>query len=62
MSERPPEVEVRGKHVVAAAAIHVALIAATYILLGWSLWCALALLLLFFLFPKLVEAVARAWG
>ncbi|MEM7577204.1 MAG: hypothetical protein AAF328_06985 [Planctomycetota bacterium] len=56
------EVAIRGKHVVAAAVIHVALIAATYVLLGWSLGCAVGIMVLFFLFPKLVEAVARAWG
>lgn len=56
------DVEIRTKHVVAAAALHVALIASTYVILGWSLWGAVGLVLLFLLFPKLVEAVARAWG
>ena len=56
------DVEIRGGHVVVAAGLHVALIAATYALLGWSGWCAAALVGLFLLFPKLVEAVARAMG
>lgn len=56
------DVQIRSLHVALAVVIHIALIAATYALLGWSLACAVVIVLLFLIFPKLTEACARLIG
>lgn len=55
------EVQVRAKHVAVAVLLHIALIASTVHFLGVSIPGVAAIVFLFFIFPGLSTAVARAW-